>query len=70
MEMVAVGVGEGYVPHVVANEGFFGVEAAGFEFMVEGEGVVALEPDGGSGAEFFRGDAAGIVFLEHEGGGA
>ncbi len=70
VEMVAVGVGEGYVPHVVANEGFFGVEVARTKLVVEGEGVVALEPDGDASAEFFRGNAAWIVFLEHEGGGA
>lgn len=68
--MVAVGVGEGYVPHVVADERLAGFDAARFEFVVEGEGVVTLEPNGGAFAELFGRDAAGIVFLEHERGGA
>ena len=37
VEAVAVGVGEGDVPHVVADEGFAGFDAAGFEFVVESE---------------------------------
>ena len=67
MEGVAIGVGDGGVPHVVADEGFSGLEAAGTKFVVEGDGIPALEPDGGSDAAFFRGDAAGIVFLKHDG---
>jgi len=67
MEGVAIGVGDGGVPHVVADEGFSRLEAAGTEFVVEGDRVAALEPDGGSCAAFFGGDAAGIVFLRHDG---
>ena len=70
VEAVAVGVGEGDVPHVVADEGFAGFDAAGFEFVVESERVLALEPDGGAFAEFFGGDAAGIVLLKHDGSAA
>jgi len=67
MEGVTVGIGDGGVPHVVADEGFSGLEAAGTEFVVEGDGIPALEPDGGTYAAFFGGDAAGIVFLKHDG---
>ncbi len=67
VEVVAVGVGEFGVPHGVAYERFVGFDAAGFEFVVEGDGIFALEPDGAAHAAFVCGDAAGIVFLEHQG---
>jgi len=46
VEMVAVGVEDVGVPEAVADEGFLRIEAAGLEFTIKRDGVVALEPDG------------------------
>jgi hypothetical protein len=70
VEMVAVGVDKGHVPHGVADEGFAGLDTAGFEFVVEGDGVFAHEPEGDTFTEFFFWDAALEIFLKHQGGAA
>jgi len=70
VEKVTVGVGDGGVPEVIADERLFGVEAAGFELVVQRDGIVTLKPDGAAKSAFFGGDAMGIVFLEHESGAA
>jgi hypothetical protein len=66
VEVVAVGVDDQAIPHRIADERFLRSQAAGLEFVVEGEGIFALEAEGGTNAAFLLGSAMGIVFLEHE----
>ena len=68
--MVAVGVGNGGIPHVIADEGFLGSEAAGLEFVIKDNRILACEPQGNAFAALFFRDTIGIVFLEHQSGAA
>ena len=74
MEAVTVGIRERGVPHGVADEGFRGFEATGFEFMVKSNGILALKPERDAFADFARGDPRGVALcgelLKHERGAA
>lgn len=65
MKVVAVGIDNQGVPHLVAYKGFSRVQAAASEFVVERDCVVALEAQGHAFAAFFFGNAGGEIFLEH-----
>jgi len=70
VKAVAVGVGERGVPHGVADEGFGDCDAAGFEFVIEGDGIFALETERNPLADSSFGDAGFQIFLKHKGGAA
>jgi hypothetical protein len=65
VEVVAVGVDDQGIPHVVAYEGFSGTEIAGAKFVVDRDSVVALEAKGDAFAALIFGEVGGGIFLEH-----
>lgn len=65
VEAVAVGVDDQGIPHVVAYEGFLGIEVTGAKFVVERDGVLALEAKGDSLAALIFGEVGVEIFLKH-----
>ena len=66
-DLVAVGIGERGDPKGVADERAAGCEVVCDGFVVDGDGVFALEADRHAFASLACGDFAGTVLLEHEG---